>query len=200
MSHTPFASIGLSVVLLVGCAAPVEETGNAGGALGPERVVTVSPFPVIRPAGGFGPDVVSTEGHYLEGYTHTYFCEARVTLRTEPNPICTDGMQDCGKTVERVVKSETGRCAAAGERFELAMTILGEGAIGGKNGYREDPLTGSCAAGFVLGRRSSHPLTVEFADAAACTTLEATLRTGGPLTLDLAVKTPSVVTLVGTRS
>jgi len=184
------ASLGLAVLLLGGC------SGSA------ERVVTVSPFPVIRPAGGFGPDELSTEGHSLLGYEHTYFCESKVTVRREEDPSCTDGVADCSRSLDRVVRRDLGRCAAAGERFTLdRVAMLGGGRVGGNDGYREDPLSGSCDAGFVLGRTTSHPLRVSFPDDASCTALAASFR-GRVVTvdLDLVVKSPDEVELVASRA
>lgn len=201
MSKSLLVSVGVSILLSMGCsAASPGETGTTEVAVGAERVVLISAFPVVRPAGGFGPDTLSTEGQSFTGYSHTYFCEATVTLRTEANPACTDGMQDCGKTFERVASQVLGRCAAAGERFSLAVHMLADGAPGGKRGYREDPLSGSCAAGFVLGRGTTHPIAVTFADTTACASLEASF-VGRAVKLDLtlAVKSADEVTFVAAR-
>lgn len=202
MSNTLFASMGLfSILVTVACGASPGETGSTEGAVGSERVVTVSAFPVVRPSGGFGPDTLGTEGDRYVGYRHAYFCEARVTLRTEENPLCSEGMQDCGKTPDRVVRSDVARCAPEGERFSLrGVSMLAAGRVGGKDGYREDPLSGSCAAGFVLGRSTAHPIRLVFAEPSACASLEASFQGGAAkLELDLAVKTADEVAFVASR-
>lgn len=179
----------LSVLVSVGCADSSE------------RVVSISPFPVVRPSGGFGPDVLSTEGHYLVGYEHTFFCESKVTVRREDDPSCTGDVQDCATSFERVVATEVGRCAQAGERFTLGgVQMLSAGQVGGKNGFGEDVLSGSCAAGFVLGRNTAYPLRLAFAEPSACAALEASFQGGArKIELDLAVKTAGEVVFVASR-
>jgi hypothetical protein len=170
--------------------------------VGNERVVSVSAFPVIRAEGGFGPDGLGTEGDSFVGYEHEYFCAASLTLRREDDPTCTDGVQDCGKTFERVVRFERGACASPGTRFTMTrVRMLGGGVRGGKNGLREDPVSGSCSAGFVLGRASSHPLGVSFADPTVCASFEALFASKDDvsLELDLEVVTSEAVRFVAAR-
>lgn len=191
MRNCILASVALLSVL-------VSVVGCAGSS---ERVASISPFPVVRPSGGFGPDVLSTEGHYLVGYEHTFFCESKVTVRREDDPSCTGDVQDCARSFERVVATEVGRCAQEGERFTLGgVRMLSAGQVGGNNGNSEDVLSGSCAAGFVLGRSTAHPIRLVFAEPSACASLEASFRTKSPtLELDLAVKTADEVTFVASR-
>lgn len=191
----------LTLLPAAGCAVTAAPTETGATGLGSERVVTVSAFPVVRAAGGFGPDTLGTEGDSYASYTHEYFCAARVTLRTEDNPACTPGMQDCGATIERAITIERD-CKRASATFTIeGVRMLGEGAVGGRGGLREDPLSGSCAAGFVLGRETSHPIAVTFPDAASCASLEARF-VGKPdvtLALDLAVVTPTSAGFVAAR-
>ena len=170
--------------------------------VGNERVVSVSAFPVIRAEGGFGPDGVGTEGDSFDGYVHEYFCAASVTLRTEDNPTCTGGIQDCGKTFERVVRFERGACAAPGTPFTMkGVRMLAGGVRGGRNDLREDPVSGSCAEGFVLGRASSHPIGVSFADPKACASFAAlfAVKYSVELEIDLEVVTSDAVRFVAAR-
>lgn len=201
MSKLFAASLGF-LLLVNGCAADTSGKGTVGatsGGVGTERIVTVSAFPIVRAQGGFGPDTLGTEGDWYVDYTHQYFCASTVTLRTEANPACTEGMQDCGKTLERAIRVSRSTCAAPGTAFKLGRVVmLGEGAIGGRDSIREDVLSGSCAKGFVLGRSTAHPIEVSFASAAACASIESLFagQSAVTLELDLSVVTAEKVELV----
>ncbi len=73
------------------------------------------------------------------------------------------------------------------------VAMLGAGA----KGLREDPLSGSCATGFQLGRGTEHPFEVRFADVGACELFVAGIAEQATLAVDFVTVDESTVQLVG---
>lgn len=160
------------------------------GGPGPERTITVPAFPIVAPMGGWGPDTIESSGMYLSNYHHEYFCEQTVIVRAYPNEACSHGEQDCMTSYDKVERVVSKSCVAAGTSFHVAhVRQIARGVVQDK-GEREDPITGSCANGYMLGRRTAHPFTIEFDTSAACDAFHSMIDVDS-ITLDVQFETVS---------